>query len=327
MSYSTKLEQEIANYKEVKNVHDLPEIYHYWSNKYLSPKAESLGFSGPNEFYLQHISKVATRYPEVKCQVLSLGSGNCDMEVALAKLLLDKQIQNVAFSCLDINPYMLERGAQLIGQNQLSDYFTFLNTDINSWEVGRQYQVVIANHSLHHFVELEILFDKTYDSLDPEGFFVTSDIIGRNGHMRWPEALNLLIPLWAVLEDRHKWNHGLNRFEEEYENWDCSGEGFEGIRAQDILPLLVKKFKFDLFLGFANLISVFVDRNFGHNFDTGNAWDSAFIDFVATADDYYLETGRLKPTQMYAAMTKNGSSPLKMYKHLSPEFCLRDPQA
>jgi len=34
--------------------------------------------------------------------------------------------------------------------------------------------------------------------------------------------------------------------------WDCSKQGFEGIRAQDILPLLVKKFSFRSFLGFGN---------------------------------------------------------------------------
>ena len=42
---------------------------------------------------------------------------------------------------------------------------------------------------------------------------------------------------------------------------------FEGIRAQDILPLLVERFTFDEFIGFGNVIDPFVDRSFGPNFD------------------------------------------------------------
>ena len=52
-----------------------------------------------------------------------------------------------------------------------------------------QYQIVMANQALHHFVELEMLFDKVFQVLAVDGFFLTDDMIGRNGHMRWPEAL------------------------------------------------------------------------------------------------------------------------------------------
>ena len=138
-----------------------------------------------------------------------------------------------------------------------------------------QYHLVMVNHSLHHFVALELLFDTIHKVLHPEGYFVADDMIGRNGHMRWPEALAILEELWAELPDRYKYNHQLRRLEIEYENWDCSRQGGnEGIRSQDILPLLLKKFHFDLFVGFANVIDVFVDRNFGHNFDPNDAQDN-----------------------------------------------------
>ena len=73
--------------------------------------------------------------------------------------------------------------------------------------------------------------------------------------MRWPEALAIVHELWKELPDRYKYNHQLKRLEIEYENWDCSRQGgFEGVRAQEILPLLLKKFHFDLFVGFGNVI-------------------------------------------------------------------------
>jgi SAM-dependent methyltransferase len=325
MSYETKVEQELRIYQDMANVHELPPIYHYWSNKFLRPKMESLGFSEPNEFYLQYIKPMALAAPNSVCRILSLGAGNCDMEIVLAELLQRSGIKNFALDCLDVNPQMLARGKQLAQERNLSSHFAFFEADINSWEAQNSYDIVIANQCLHHFLELERLFEKTRGCLQDRGFFLTNDMIGRNGHMRWPEALELVQACWTLLDEKHQWNWQLKRREEVYENWDCSMEGFEGIRSQDILPLLVKSFQFDRFLGFGNAINVFIDRAFGHNFDVSHPKDCYFIDFVGQLDDYFIEAGTLKPTQMIAAMTKTGRSPTKTYKHLTPEFCIRDP--
>jgi hypothetical protein len=88
-----------------------------------------------------------------------------------------------------------------------------------------------------------------------------------------------------------------------YENWDCSTEGFEGIRAQDIMPLLLERFEFELFLGFANIITVFVDRAFGHNFDPNRAWDRDFIGRVGAFDEAAIREWTLTPCQMFAVLT------------------------
>ena len=79
-------------------------------------------------------------------------------------------------------------------------------------------------------------------------------------------------------------------------------EEFKGIRAQDILPLLVERFEFDLFVPFANVIDPFVDVSFGHNFDPNGEWDRAFIDRVHARDEYELRRGAIKPTHMFAVM-------------------------
>ncbi|OGW38797.1 MAG: hypothetical protein A2Y97_01450 [Nitrospirae bacterium RBG_13_39_12] len=319
-----KLREEISHYAQVENVHELPPIFHYWSNKYLRPKLELLGFNNVEQFYIEYIKRLCSQ-DRTECKILSVGAGNCDLEANLSKLLVEQGIINFLFTCLDINPHMLQRGKKIVNDSGLASKFIFLNTDINSWEIDNKYHVIIANQSLHHFVELEILFNKINDALYSEGFFLTHDMIGRNGHMRWPEALEFVNAFWSLLDDRHKYNHQLKRFEPLYDNWDCSREGFEGIRSQDILPLLLSKFKFDLFIGFSNLISIFVDRSFGHNFDPNNELDRTFIDFFAKLDDYYIELGKIKPTQMIAAMTKEQKGATKIYKHLTPEFCLRIP--
>jgi hypothetical protein len=70
-----------------------------------------------------------------------------------------------------------------------------------------------------------------------------------------------------------------------------------------------------------------VDRGFGPNFDPANAWDCAFIDRVHALDQRELESGRLKPTHIYAALTKKPVENPRFYKHMTPEFCVRWPES
>jgi len=77
MSYDSRVSREIDHYKDLTCVHDLPQIFHYWSHKYLLPKFQKLGFSSPDAFYVQ-ILQVAARHPRATCNILSVGAGNCD---------------------------------------------------------------------------------------------------------------------------------------------------------------------------------------------------------------------------------------------------------
>ena len=321
--YRVRLKQEKAYYRSRCNVHDLPEIFHYWSNKYLLPKLLHFGFRNPTEFFSQYMQNACRSFARDTCRFISVGAGNCDFEIAIAQKLQESGTSNFTIECLDLNRQMLGRGKTLAKEKGLLRYVHFVQADINTWQPSRLYHVVMANQSLHHITDLEILFDKVYDVLHPDGYFVADDMIGRNGHMRWPEALGIIHGLWKELPEKYKYNHQLERLESEFENWDCSKEGFEGIRAQDILPLLLETFHFEFFVAFGNVIDIFVDRSFGHNYDPSDTHDLEFIDKVHAIDEASIESGVIKPTHMMAAMTKHRRGKAKIYKHLSPEFCVR----
>ena len=70
----------------------------------------------------------------------------------------------------------------------------------------------------------------------------------------------------------------LAQFENTFINHDCSTVGFEGIRAQDILPLLLDRFQFHRFAAWGGLLDIFVDRAFGHNLSSEKPFDREFID-------------------------------------------------
>lgn len=301
--YAQKIAAENAIFADQVEVHDLPEIFHYWSNRWLRPELEKFGFSNPDQFFAYYIQRTSGELQR-PLRIASLGSGNCDTEVRVAGLLIERGVRDFVIECIDINPTMLERGRQLAAEAGVAAQIRPKQGDFNHWRPDRAYEAILANQSLHHVVNLEGLFAAIDGALVPEGRFITSDMIGRNGHMRWPEAMRIIHEYWRELPHGHRWNVQLKRHEERLEYWDCSDEGFEGIRAQDILPLLIERFDFELFFAFGNLIDPFIDRSFGPHFDANGSWDRQFIDRVHERDEAEMRAGVITPTHMLAVLRR-----------------------
>ncbi len=322
-TYASRIETEVARYRDDENVHDLPAIYHYWSGRHVDPLLAELGYESLQTFFVDPILERGRALDGKPVRVVSLGSGNGDLELALAERLRSDGLHEFSITRLELNDSMrarAQRDAQAAG---LASHFLDQEADLNSWVPSVEYDVAIANHSLHHVSELEHLFEQVRTSLLPDGCFVINDMIGRNGHMRWPEALVLLESIWAVMPDRYKYNRQLHRHEATYENMDHSLVGFEGIRAQDILPLLNSEFYFEKFIAYANVIDVFVDRGFGPNFDVESQQDRDFIDAVAQLDESALALGVVKPTHLFAHYRVSEVSKPLYAGPLSPELSVR----
>lgn len=321
--YDERVRQEVARFSGGEVINDLPPIFSYWSNTYLRPRLEHFGFSYPEDFFARAIERQARKLAR-PVSIASVGAGSGDAEVAVAKLLRERGVSGFHIDCLDITPAMLARGRALAEREGTREHLGFVHVDFNLWEpAAGSYDVVMANQSLHHVTNLEGLFDAIHRAIGEEGVFVTSDMIGRNGHMRWPEALVIVQEFWRELPEEYRYNRQLRRQEEVFDNWDCSMHGFEGIRAQDILPLLVERFGFDFFFGFGNLVDPFIDRGFGPNFDPGKDWDRTFIDRVHARDEAEILAGRIKPTHLLATMRRARATRPVVWQHLTPEFCMR----
>jgi SAM-dependent methyltransferase len=322
-SYQQKILQELRIYEKRINVHDLPEIFHYWSQQHLAPILQEAGFSSITDFFALNLISAQQRIGNNVVSFISIGSGNCDLETTVAETLLGLGCDNFTLECLELNPTMLNRGRELAEEKGLLEHMSFLEADFNTWIPSKKYDAVMANQSLHHVLQLEHLFEQISSALHEDGSFVISDIIGRNGHQRWPEALKIVNQYWRELPKTYRFNVLLNRFEAEYENWDCSTEGFEGIRAQDILPLLLQYFECQDFVAFGNVIDIFVDRCFGHNFSPDSDWDRNFIDRIHYEDEAGFANGTLTPTHMMAVFVKKLHSSLRFSRGIEPGRAVR----
>jgi SAM-dependent methyltransferase len=324
--YDELVARQVEQYRETNEMHDLSPIFHYWSSKYIGPNFYSLtGYDNHIDFYASYFQK-SLQVTESNF-LLSIGSGDCSMEIEIVKKLLSRGQKGFFFICLELSPIFVEKARMKIDEEGLSDVLTVSQTDLNTWQPKEMFSGIMAHHSLHHILNLEHLFRLIKNHLSARGKFITCDMIGRNGHMRWPEALWIVREIWDRLPRKYKYSHQMRRYDDYFENWDCSTEGFEGIRAQDILPLLIEFFSFEVFYGFGNLIDLFVDRSFGPNYDPQNPEDVQFIDSVHQLDEKLISENILSPTSMVAVLVNEPVQETKTYKNWTPDFVVRRPLA
>ena len=269
--YDETVRREIEQYARVLDEggvsSSIPSIFTYWASTSLSPRLHSIfGEVQVESIFAKEIAR--SRAEETNSvTVLALGSGDAQTEFEIARQLLDMGIEP-HIMCTDLNPIVTERARQDSVDMGLAEYFTFVTVDLNLEMPSGTFDAVVVNHSLHHFQNLEFILDGVRNSLVPGGRFVVSDMIGRNGHCRWPEALPFVQALWDSLPDEKRYNNFAGCVEGPYVNYDCTlDDTFEGIRAQDILPLCLERFDFEAFVGHGNVVDIFVDRIYGPNFD------------------------------------------------------------
>ena len=315
-SYSEKLAKEIAIYENNTQVHNLPEIHNFFSRKFLVPALETLTGKGDwLEYWQKEIDDFVTRLNR-PVTMISLACGNGDVEIALIKRLKTKD--QISFIGFDVNPRMIERGRQLAKAQNLPNV-QFQTMDLNYPDFASSIDIVLANHSLHHLVELEKLFQEINHKSSPEMIFLINDMIGRNGHMMWPNTEQVLIQIWKRLDNKYKLNAYSKRFDDRPFNYDCSKDGFEGIRAQDILPLLIQYFDIEMFLPFSTIMNRFVDRVYGHNFNVNDPKDQKLISALLDLDNEFLQTKKLSPTQAFIRAQRKGTVNRLRYLYQKPE--------
>ena len=311
MAYDDKINEELQIFNKYIDIHELPEAFHYCSNKYLRKQLmDSIGVPSFETLIIKYIEILKADKDEKNIRICSLGSGNCDTEIGI---IIDCDFKGKIY-CYDVNLDMLEKGRKLANDKDLHN-LEFIDCDINDILLNQKFDIVLAYHSLHHFVKLEHIFNEVNKCMTSKSFFIISDMIGRNGHMFWDNTLEICNAIWNIFPKELKYNVILQKYFEERIQWDCSTEGFEGIRAQDILLLLDEKFKFKDFAPFFAIMNRFTDRDFGQNFDLTNNFHISLLDMICNFDDFALKNRILRPTQLLATMVKKDVE-ITDYKYL-----------
>lgn len=323
LEYDERLARERETFADQENVHQgLPPSAHRWSSRHVLPRLEALGVPGISELITDQIrDRAEQRKSDVV--VLSLASGNGDQELGWMRTLADDGVDNVRMRLLELNPAMQDRAAAAAEEMGFADRVECLTADFNTWRADLEHDVVVGFQALHHVLDLDHLYRQIRDSLDPAGVLVVHDMIGRNGHRRWPEALEVIERLWSTLPPELRRNAVSGQIDDHYDDLDCAVDGFEGIRAQDVLPVLLNYLHPSVFFSFGNVIDPFIDRIYGHNLDMGDKRHRAILDHLGTLDDSLIDLGIVTPTHL-TALFHPSPQPLRVHGARTPERSIRD---
>ncbi len=322
--YQRQVQAQITQYSASSaDMHAAAPIADHVLGKFRAPRLrEVFGTSSIPDLFAGELLAAIERSQNRR--VASLGAGDCAVEIQVAKRIVDAGRTDFEFICYELSPVLVDRGRAAIAAVGLDKMVRVVQQDLNTpVSIDGVLAGFMAHHSLHHVVDLESLFDTVFRHLHDRGSFVVADVIGRNGHSRWPETLALVREIWTKLPERLKFDRVYGRTDCWFENRDCSIEGFEGIRAQDILPLLLERFSFRKFTAWGGLVDVFTNRSFGPNYDPACVDDISFIDSLQAAEDRLLDARKLTPTCMIAIIDKRADGPVKGFAGVSPTSCVR----
>ncbi len=301
----------------------LPEICTYRARRYVRPRLDEVfGRGNQFEFYTGPIKAKAAQHELVR--VLSLGSGDGKMELGIARQLLKQGFTNFQIEGLEYSSNNVETANKMAADSGVADHVSFFQGDFNALAVDGSRELVIANQVLHHVTELESLFDSVVQMIADGGLLLTRDVIGRNGHRAWPECRRLIDQIWAEMPRRYRYSHREERFLDSYPDKDYSLNSFEGIRAQDVLPLMLERFSFLRFYAYGGITERFLNHALGPNFSLANEDDLSFVNSLELLNDAAIDGGLIKPTQMLAHVSVKPRK-LTCWKNRTPELCLRVP--
>ena len=321
--YEQRLARERETFAGQVEVHgNLPPSAHHWSERHTRPKLEALGVPSIEELIVGEIGERAERLGR-DVVVLSLGSGNGDQELGWLRTLAAAGRTNVRLRLLELNPDMQARAEASARELGFADRVELITADFNTWRADTAHDVVVGYQALHHVLDLEHLYGQIRAGLDPHGVLVVHDMIGRNGHRRWPEALEVIDRIWATLPPRLRRNAMTGEVDERFVDIDCAADGFEGIRAQDVLPVLLDHLHPSLFFPYGNVIDPFVDRIYGPGFDLAEPADVRLLDHLGTLDDTLVDLGVVSPTHLIGLFHPT-EQPLRVHGSRTPERSVRD---
>ena len=283
------------------HTHNWP--FHYVNRLALQPKLDAV-FGQANhltDIFARELAAAAGTTNTLR--VLSVGSGDCSLEMLLSEVIWRDFNVTCVFTCFDPS----DEG--FLGATRLIEAKKSAFRVIQQLPAEGSFDAAFAHHSLHHVSDLEELFTFVRRAIGLDGVFVISDMIGRNGHQRWPEAKRLAERLFSKLPSvlgaaprdfimrsdppppptrtpltRSHVDLRRRRCDlAEYPDFDyskCDGKAspdFEGVRSQDILPLLRTHFVFEKLVAFGGIAFEFVNHRLARNFDRDKPGHKEFL--------------------------------------------------
>jgi SAM-dependent methyltransferase len=241
--------------------------------------------------FLVRIRELAAKRP---LRVASLCCGAASWERSMVRGIESR----VNLTLVDINAELLERARA--GFDGVDGVET-LCADVNDLHLPeRSFDVILCVSALHHVVELESLVDAIGAGLDDGGeFWSVGEYVGRTGARLWEDSYEAADAIFRGLPEQFRRNHTKRGapVDPHLSNVDCSLNTFEGVRSEDILPVLEARLTSLQIDRWSTIVWRVLGPAYSQNYDIGRIVDRALVEHIAHRDVELQQEG-LRPVAM-----------------------------
>jgi SAM-dependent methyltransferase len=286
--YERLVEEEKEHYSKIEVTEDLKEggphaspCWHYYWERVagLIQTSEFMDMPGYLSRTFAHLER--------PIEILSLGSGYCGHELALARCLS----RSYRIQCTDINGRLFDRARQVARAEGLAMEFNVADLNFMAIE-SKRYDLILAHAVIHHVINLENLFEQLATGLADRGIFHLVDVAGQNRKLIWDANERFVNGLLEAIPQHITAGLRVNVQEE--------ADGMEGIRQSEVIPQLRMHFA-PLFEYRHGSFMRFICTNpeLSQRFDPGDEGVRRYLDFLIDADVAAVRHGVLRPLEIW----------------------------
>jgi SAM-dependent methyltransferase len=305
--YDRLVTEELGHYNEITITDELTEGGAH-ANKSWNYYFEYLYSKHFNISFYEAVWKAAGG--RVAPRVLSLGCGYGGHDLHIARSLGG----SYELLAVDLNPGVYYRALQRARAEGLNIRFEAHDLNRVSLEPG-YFDVIYASASIHHIVNLEHLLEQLHRGLKDDGRLVIGDIIGKTQVEFWRENVEYAAKLVKRLPARFRPVVGRRRI---WRRWFVDPytiispyvepeiqKGMEGIRQEEIVPLLDRWFRPEKAFYFDAYMRLICTNPFiGHRIDPGKLEDRVVLESLIDEELAVIASGRLRPTEVFGIYEK-----------------------
>jgi SAM-dependent methyltransferase len=292
--YKRLIDEEREHYSGIAVTKDLKEggghastsWAYYWEHVY---RTISCGpFADVPQWLDRNVS-----YPDRPIEILSLGSGYCGHELDFARRIR----KPCRVHCTDLNEQLFAQARERSAQEGLD--LTFQAADLNFIEIEpNRYDMIFAHAVLHHVINLERLYAQIRRGLTERGVLHLVEVVGQNRKLIWDDNERFANRLLDSLPPEVIGDHRLLVVPED--------EGMEGIRQEEIMPLLESEFRpvYEHRHG-AFMRCLCTNPTFAERLHPNSTVHRRCLDFLLACDDASVTHGILRPLEIWGVYRPN----------------------
>lgn len=216
-------------------------VEHWWEIPAVVAEWNSSISDDPNVDYYEYVSQKHLVTKD-SLKALSLGCGTGHRELRWAKSGRFKRID-----AYDLSETRIEHATDVANQSRYNEIINYRVGDIYNIDARENYyDVVLGEHSLHHFSPLEELFTRINRFLAPNGHFIINDFVGPTRFQWTKKQIEISNALLAIFPDKYKRLRNNAKLKSKVRKPSklrmLMDDPSEAVESSNILPLLKKTF-------------------------------------------------------------------------------------